>query len=334
MSPRLKTEAAIECGILESEYGFGGPLKPVDGDRGMNNTTVMFADGPSQYVMRIYNNHRDRDAALLEHEVLTLLRGRSPGFQVPEPVPNRQGDTVTIMPDGALAAVFRYIDGERPSPANPEHVASLGTAAGRLSREMGSLRPKRKPIYDPYYTIGLTYAALDEEAVGRTAASAETLAAREDSFRLLQRARRETERRCGEIAELPKQWIHGDLVFHNALCKGGSIVGLLDFEFATVDVRAMELAVVAVDALKPELSGHAGRIGELAERFMSEVKLGQKELALLPYLMRLRIIDVALHFIGRYREGLDDAGVLGGIMDGAAYGLQWLEGGDSKLFQL
>lgn len=41
----------------------------------------------------------------------------------------------------------------------------------------------------------------------------------------------------------PKQLIHGDLHYDNVLVDDEKVSGLLDFEFAAFDWRAMELAV-------------------------------------------------------------------------------------------
>jgi homoserine kinase type II len=47
------------------------------------------------------------------------------------------------------------------------------------------------------------------------------------------------------LMNLPQQIIHGDLHYDNVLCDAttGEVTGLLDFEFCTVDWRAMEVAV-------------------------------------------------------------------------------------------
>ena len=47
----------------------------------------------------------------------------------------------------------------------------------------------------------------------------------------------------GRIQGLPSQLIHGDLHYDNVLVNDGKVSGLLDFEFAMYDWRAMELAI-------------------------------------------------------------------------------------------
>lgn len=300
----------------------------LDGDSGMNNITRMFLCGGDRYVLRVYNNYGNAAAVELEHELLLRLAGGAADklpFRTPLPVRNRSGATFSALPDGRLAAVFRYIDGERPSPGRPEHAAALGEAAGTLVKALGSVRLASRPQYSPYYELAKTYAAMSKPLFLSLSDRSAVLADKRDALARIQREREHAERLSGELAKLPRQWIHGDLVFNNSLCAGDRIVGVLDFEFVTIDCRAMELAVIAVDLLKPSLPQAEASIAAAAEGFGRSAALTKEERELLPALMKLRLLDVALHFAVRHTEGLDPDEVLAGILEGTMYGLDWLE---------
>ncbi|KRE25105.1 phosphotransferase [Paenibacillus sp. Soil522] len=307
-----------------NEYEFHYPCVVEHRESGMNNTTRMISSGKERFVLRIYNNHQDADIVRLEHEVLEELKKQTLSFQVPTPIRNKRGDTVSIAQDGSLSSLFHYIEGDRPSVSNPAHVYALGRTAAELSRALGSIRPARKPLYSPYYLLEDTYASMDGTAFLTMAERSVALAARRPCFEALQEERLKLEEECKQLALLPKQWIHGDLVFNNTVAQNEAIIGVLDFEFTTVDVRAMELAVIVVDLIKQDDTVFQDKINHLLQGYQDSYPLSVQELKKLPSLMKLRLLDVALHFAVRLREQLDSEDVLCKIIDQSAFGCKWI----------
>ena len=91
---------------------------------------------------------------------------------------------------------------------------------------------------------------------------------------------------------------------HSVLVKDGKVTGLLDFEFAAVDYRAMELAVC--------LSKYAGEpkakeyFGQFIDGFMQHAHLTDEEIEAIPTLVNLRILSNVAYFVGRKLAGEDD----------------------------
>lgn len=318
------TELHIQSAI--SRYAWGGPCEAVFAAvSGMNNTTRIVNCGDHKYVLRLYNNHGDMNTVKLEHDVLKALSGTELGFRVPEPIANIDGDTVTVLPDGKLAYLFHYIEGERPDPAHMAHIRALGQATGVISSALNGINYASEPQYSPYYELGSTYSSMDkrmfEELAGRDAVLRDLAL----QFQYLQDQREQALALCERVAALPRQWIHGDICCGNALSGGDRITGILDFEFVTIDSRAMELAVMMVDLLKKDLAANSeNRLMVAATAFQEVVKLTSEERKLLPALMKLRLLDITLHFAVRYRDGLDGPEVLAGIVDSCAYGCEWI----------
>lgn len=104
---------------------------------------------------------------------------------------------------------------------------------------------------------------------------------------------------------LPMQLIHGDLHYDNCLVADTQdrVSGVLDFEFAAFDWRAMEIAVC--------LSKYAAEAAplELMQAFISGYaefgKLDRAEAVALPDLINLRVFSNVLFFIGRSLAGED-----------------------------
>ncbi len=128
------------------------------------------------------------------------------------------------------------------------------------------------------------------------------------------------------FCKLPRQWIHGDIGFTNALARGEKVTGVLDFEFCTRDLRAMELAVVLPELITEESSEQSLRqIRLFTEGFGSKQGLTAEEISYLPDLMQLRMVDVYLHFAERFRQQLDPLTEWSGHTRRAAFVCRWIE---------
>lgn len=319
-----------------AQYELGEAWTVEQGEGGMNNTTRMVRTGPANaYMLRVYNNHRDESIVLLEHEILTALAASPLPLAVPVPVANRLGSTVTTAEDGRLAGLCAYIPGQRPSIANSLQLKSLGKAAAELMHASSGLRIRREPVYEPYFELESTYGSPSGDDFLRLAELSGKLASGRP---LLERLREEYER-CGLVCEaaskLPRQWIHGDLVLNNTVADGDDIIGLLDFEFTTVDARAMEIAVALMDIVQAKPEGDTlRRAAAFCEGFRSRMRLSDEEIGLLPELMKLRMLDVSLHFMSRFNDGLDGAEVLETIVIGAGEACEWVRSHGAELTRL
>ncbi|WP_339279183.1 phosphotransferase [Paenibacillus sp. FSL W8-1187] len=281
---------------------------------GWNNSTYFMESRAGRAVLRIYETHRDRDKIEFEHEVLKRLAELSLPFQVPQPIPARNGATVAETEDEPpkLACLFRYIEGDSPAEEESGYEASFGEAAGLLSAALAGVRPSLSPAYRPYYELRAAYPLCTDEALR------ELCLEPPEPFRHLAAELGALYEACGdifgrlaELERLPHQLVHGDLNASNLLLQPADrrqVAALLDFEFCTWDLRAMEPAVV--------LSGLVGHPEEEAAAqafwrgFSGVVRLSREEMEAVPLLMQLRKADVFLHFVSRFWEGTDEAPVL------------------------
>jgi len=312
---------------IMKQYPIAGEWKAIVRESGMNNTTRLIETDTSRFAIRIYDNHQDRSIVKLEHEVLRYLSKSDFALQVPEPVLNNAGKTVTAASTGKLASLFQYIDGSRPSSSNEEHIHSLGYAAGLVSRALASFETTSEPQYKPYYELMDSYEGWTDEKVLDTAArcSYDTIVL--DAIERVLTVRSRLETSFMRLKKLPHQWIHGDLNFSNAVAVNNEVIGILDFEFCTVDLRAMEPSVVMVDFI------HASRTNEqrlqamdtFAAGFGEALRLTQGEADALPSLMKLRMLDVFLHFANRCADGLDAPEVWKGQIQHADAVCRWID---------
>ena len=103
------------------------------------------------------------------------------------------------------------------------------------------------------------------------------------------------------LAGLPQQLIQGDLLYGNVLAENGRITGVLDFEFASPDIRAMEVAICVTQFMKTD------GMSPFAEPFLRGYgewrRLSVQEVRALPLLLELRSMASFLHHFGRWRVG-------------------------------
>jgi homoserine kinase type II len=122
--------------------------------------------------------------------------------------------------------------------------------------------------------------------------------------------------------KLPTQLIHADLHYDNVLCTEDKVSGLLDFEFAVVDWRAMELAV--------SLTKYAGEklalvyFDEFISGFAAHGKLTESEMEAIPDLLILRVINNVVYFVGRALAKEDGIESLTTRCQSYATRIQWI----------
>ncbi len=282
------------------------------GPSGMNNTTRYVAHASGRFILRIYETHRDGDKVAYEHHVLACLR-QAPlaGLPVPEPVSALGGGSIVRSPDGKLAALFRHREGRNPVLVTPADFLDFGLSAGSLSRAMAAIAPDREPLYRPYYEHGLTTPGeIRQHLIGPLRQAGSGLEDLGEALDVVEAGLIDLHRRVPALQALPHQLIHGDLNASNVLADAyNRIVALLDFEFVAWDLRVMELAVCLSEALPPPDAPMAedgwACLSALIRGFTARVPLLDEEAAVLPELLQLRRLDVFLHFLHRWRDGVD-----------------------------
>ncbi|WP_173275692.1 phosphotransferase [Paenibacillus sp. NEAU-GSW1] len=321
--------------VYIEQYRFESDWSIVPGESGMNNTTVMIEAGSRKYVLREYNNHKDSGTVQFEHEILKALQQVDKPFRTPVPVPNSKGDTVSAAPDGTLAALYEFIPGNRPTMEKIAHIRTLGRAVSGLSLAFSQIKPKLAPAYSPYYELDQNYASVTDSEISSLQNDYAEIGQRAEKLSELLLHREQLRTRLSAIRDLPSQWIHGDVNFSNAVAAGDEVIGLLDFEFCTVDVRAMELAVVIVDLISEKESLNWERIDVFCSGYSGGGRpLTASEAELLPALILLRMLDVTLHFASRLLDKLDMPSTFGSIIDQASRVCEWTAANEKQLVEL
>lgn len=268
---------------------------------GINNETYAVEAHEGAYVLRIYRNTADVNVVHREHELLGRLALIELPFEVPHLVTSREGDTVVVLetPDGArLATLFAGIPGT-PAPID-EHHARIGAAAlaeldrglaqieGPLGRPMRSLRDVHPLVNDPLDIVdelGLADAERVHAILGRVEAEGQPLA-----------------------ASLPHQIIHGDFGLSNLLVRNARVTGIVDFEAAGPDIRAMDLAtLIYITVVRTPPDQRWAILRAIVDGYGRVLPLDPAEIAALPALVIRHAAVSLVHWAGRWRQGLSPA---------------------------
>ncbi|MDQ0899717.1 MULTISPECIES: phosphotransferase [unclassified Paenibacillus] len=309
------------------------------GAGGMNNTTRFVDVEGTSYVLRLYETHRDMDKIMFEHSVLLALdkeKDKLP-FRVPVPVELPTGGTVVRLDasEGKLAALFTYTDGCNPTWGSMHQLLQFGEAVGKLSSALAAITMELKPVYPPYYEIEHIHPRCTPDAIQEFCLHpSEPFRMQRDELSYIFGRFAAFYKAIPDLRKLPHQLVHGDINGSNMLVNDeGQITAVLDFEFVTQDVRVMELAVCLSDLIDPTLPSEELRRNCTAfyKGYGQSIHLGEEEIVLLPLLIELRRLDVFIHFLGRYLDGVDAQGVLVDIIHNTFDKTEWLELNGSEL---
>ncbi|CAM4203067.1 phosphotransferase [Paenibacillus tarimensis] len=320
--------------IFLQQYDWEEPWRCEQRESGMNNTTRMIDAGDKRYVLRVYDNHNDTAKVQLEHDILMAVSGTY-SLKVPVPVVNRNGSTVTVSPEGKLAALYEFIEGERPNPDRASHVAGLGRAVGLLSLAMMEIRTDSRPLYEPYHELADSYSDWTMDVLIHLAESRGLSNDVRSEVEYVSDQVERLKQQLSAIKRLPEHWIHGDVNFSNAVADGEHITGILDFEFVTRDTAVMEAAIPMLDFIGEKNSGDPlNKIKLFADGLGSARKYSESELLSIPDLMKLRMADVWLHFAVRLSNSLDQPAVWMEQTRKAAAVFHWVESHRKQLERL
>ncbi len=329
--------SAALTGALEM-WDVPGPSHVSELAQGTNNLVYRAESPAGRYVLVVYSNHTDAGRLLFEHAVLGRLSAAGLPFAVPAPVRTKSGETYALitMDDGreALATLTPLIAGEHPEHENLAQATAAGEALGMLDealREIGDVRGERATTWRSYGDLehchplvpdplgAIRELPVPEDARQRLAARYEVLMNRVPAI----------------YATLPQQFVHEDYDPGNMLMVGERVMGVLDFEFCTRDVRVMDLTVALSWWPVQQLgTGNEWPIFEAFVRgYARQVTLGAEEIAALPVLYELRAFTSLIHRLGRFRQGLSPLEAVTWRAEAALERADWLRASGGRLME-
>ncbi len=312
-------------GALAADWPGIAPWSPRSTGWGTINQTFLVGGAGDTHVLKLYG--RDTNPAQLryEHRILTGLGPAALPFSVPTPRPAASGQTLLPVPDagGALASLFPLLDGEPARRGEPGHARQAGAAMGALYRALAALDiAPGDAVLPPWGDLARVHPLVPDPR-----ALADGLGLDADTAQALDRLTLEVMDAVTSLpASLPRQITHADYLWPNLLFRGGLVSAVLDFEFATHDLRAFDFAGSLYHfGLLPWKGGEDWDLLEaFGGGYGGQVSLTGEEAEALPLLLRWQRLGGLIYWAGVYRQGLTPHQSL---VDAVAHGRELVERG-------
>lgn len=297
--------ADADLSALAAHWPVVTPWSPRSTDWGTINRTFFVGGAGETHVLKLYG--RDTDPAQLryEHRILTGLGRADLPFSVPAPRPAVSGETRLPVSgaEGILASLFPLLDGQTVRRGEPGHARRAGAAMGALHRALAALDiAPAEAVLPPWGDLGRVHPLVPDPRalageLGLDADTAQTL----DSVIV-----EVTEAVASLPPDLPRQITHADYLWPNLLFRDGIVSAVLDFEFATHDLRAFDFAGSLYHfGMLPWKGGEGWDLLEaFGGGYGGQIALTRAETEALPLLLRWQRLSGLIYWAGVYRQGL------------------------------
>ena len=246
----MTTDPSAELRAVLSAYDLGELSSTVRDERGTVNTSFFIdtlKDGQRhRYFLRRYKRGIRHEEIVFEHALIDHLAGRGT-CPVARVHPTREGTTV-VQREGAFYAVFDYLPGEdRYTWVGPRcsrrELRASGWLLAQFHNDMATFTPRGQRAEPKIVEL---LKVIDTAWSECRARSTDTVFDRcvVAHFDTVQESIRETAEVLRRAARsLPEAIIHSDYHPGNLKFEGEQISGLVDFDWAKVDLRAFDVGL-------------------------------------------------------------------------------------------
>lgn len=209
-------------------------------NRGASNTTYFVDAQAGKFLLKLYGDSTTTAQIQYEHSLLTYLQGTDLSFTVPAPIPASSDETLVHISrnDASLrVALIPLISGQHANRQNLHHARAAGRALGELHCAVAGFDPDGKLAQLPAWGDLCCIHPLVPDPL-EVPQSLVVDSNQQD--RLLKTLTEVIEAMPNLYQTLPVQTIHADYLSFNILLENNQVVGILDFEFATRDLRLVD----------------------------------------------------------------------------------------------
>jgi homoserine kinase type II len=330
----------IDLTQLWQAWPIAGPwsLLPLSG--GTNNLVwrAEAADG-ERYVLHLFPDLTQFPRMSYEAALLRDLSNIDLPFRLPLPIKTHNGEDIAFLEHKAETLAFAilspFLPGERPDRNDPALAQSGGTAMAVLDNALVALPKIVTPAgFEP--TLSFGDLVLGHAAVSDPFVAVKRLPIEHDKARQIQRILASVSQEVTDLyTRLPQQLLHLDYDPANIFMEEQRVTAVFDFEFAGIDLRAMELCV-ALSWWPVNLMGTGKEweiIDALATAYLAGFPLSTEELRAIPRLLRLRDAGSLIHRMGRYFSGLETDSTMQRRVEHSLWREEWLIAHNEMLLQ-
>lgn len=301
--PPLSEPDVIELLKLWSNIG-AATVQPTQ-RQGASNTTYMVDAKAGKFILKLYGDSTLTTQIQYEHSLLAYLHSADLSFAVPAPVPAKTGETLVLVNRNDtlhLVALQPLLSGQPADRLNPRHTRAAGQALGELHRVLAEFDPPGQLAQLPSWgdLNHIHPLVTDPMEVPQSLALTPNQQAR-----LVKTLTEVLVEKPRLYKTLPVQTIHADYLSPHVLLESNRVVGVVDFEFATKDLRLWDyicgLEHFALFPWKEE--SHWQLVQAFSAGYSQQVSLTQREAEALTRAWRLQRASSIVYWTGWLREG-------------------------------
>jgi homoserine kinase type II len=326
---------------LEQAYDVGRWLSRERLSEGTTNLSLLVRTASGAYVLRRSREKKSPEEIAFELRLIEHLRAH--GYPAPRLVRTRGGDGY-LEHEGALYLMTGFIPGDVYDRHDPRHLHAAGRALGRYHRIVRGLPAPHYRRPAPSLTGLAAPAETSFPEVARAAAGLLPPDERErleHHLALIRDHVARVERAMTAVyPTLDSLVIHGSFGPTALIFTGGEVVGVLDYDRATRELRALDLAYTlrALCRTRRSAEGRSwtGLDSQLCRTFLAgyrEVeRLPAAEVAAMPLVLRghglLMVLKKCHNFLVKYAQapqGLKDGRKLATVVELEVIRARWLE---------
>jgi homoserine kinase type II len=245
---RTATEHELQR-VLEY-YDLGDLRSARRARRGFVNENWGLETTRGRYFLKRRHPHlRNPDVIRAQHALIAHLRGA--GFPAPAILPAASGASLLVL-HGDCYEVQEYIEGAPYDHASPAHFREAALTLGRYHRHVQSFAPQVLRNQGELYSPAILNATLTDLAHAWELGQDRDLAS---IIRQLAAHAADLATRFADHRALPHVVIHGDYYAGNLLFEDDRIVGVVDYDKARWQPRAVEVAEALIYFASPR-PGH------------------------------------------------------------------------------
>lgn len=302
---------------------------------GLTNFTQIITIDGEKYVARIYDTHsKSIERLIFEIDLITHLENSDLPYKLPAFLTTKSGNKFVELSNGQLGSINVFIEGIVPELTAPLEIEDYGRTVGQLMLSMQKYRSAALENDIRFYNVYDLHSLCNESSLRAFIDQPPFEVNRTHLAAFVQLLEGIESNKC-DIEQLPHQIIHHDLLIFNLLIDSESrkISGVLDFDFASYDIRALELAICLNHIL--QLNDHSlAKVELFLQQYSTYITLTEEELNWVPFLMQMYYASLLCIYIGQFYSGRNVSQYFQFILDQLATRSLWLEHNKPALIDL